>query len=201
MEITLEQVERLREKADVSYEEARAVLEETGGSLLDALILLERRGKVRPDCGGSARYSTRTGGAGGEPGDGAQERPEGNSGEESRFFRLNLTAEEGGVRHFFQTLLRRSLENSLEVWRREELVVSIPLLISILLLILAFWTCLPLLVLGLALGCRYRLAGPDFDRSSAGAAVNRAASAVGDTVEHMKDQTQQYFHENHRDKK
>ena len=46
MEITLELVERLREKADVSYEEAKAALEEAGGSLLDALILLERRGRI-----------------------------------------------------------------------------------------------------------------------------------------------------------
>ena len=48
MEITLELVERLREKADVSYEEARAVLEEADGDLLDALILLERRGRIPP---------------------------------------------------------------------------------------------------------------------------------------------------------
>ena len=61
MEITLEQVERLREKADVSYEQAKAALEEAGGSLLDALILLERQGRVNPGAGRSARYSTRPG--------------------------------------------------------------------------------------------------------------------------------------------
>ena len=41
MEITLEQVERLREKADVSYGQAKAALEYSGGNLLDALIYLE----------------------------------------------------------------------------------------------------------------------------------------------------------------
>ena len=61
MDITLELVEQLRKRADVSYEEARAVLEETGGDLLEALILLDQRGKIRSDGGQSARYSTRPG--------------------------------------------------------------------------------------------------------------------------------------------
>ena len=43
----MEKVERLREKANVTYEEAKAALEETGGDLLDAIVLLERQGKVK----------------------------------------------------------------------------------------------------------------------------------------------------------
>ena len=43
----MEKVERLREKANVTYEEAKAALEETGGDLLDAVVLLERQGKVK----------------------------------------------------------------------------------------------------------------------------------------------------------
>lgn len=191
MDITLEQVERLREKADISYEEAKAVLEEAGGSVLDALILLERRGKIHTGAGHSAHCSTRPGGEGGPSALYPEPAAEPEPGD----------AQKGGFRHMIQDLLRRGLQDSLEVWRREELMVSIPLLISILLLILAFWICLPLLVLGLLLGCRYRLAGPDFDDSPAGETVNRAARTVGDTVEKMKDEAQRYFHENHQGKK
>ena len=43
MEITLEQVERLREKAGVSYGQAKQALEYSGGNLLDALIYLEEK--------------------------------------------------------------------------------------------------------------------------------------------------------------
>lgn len=192
MEITLEQVERLREKANVSYEEAKAVLEEANGSLLDALILLERRGKIGPGGGQSASYSTRPG-AGSQTSQafypGPAEEPE-EEGERS-----------SGLWHFIQGLLRRGLENSLEVWRREELLVSIPLLIAILLVVVAFWICLPLVLIGLLAGCQLRLAGPDLDQGQAGEAVNRAARTVGDTVQHLRDQAQQYFHENHGDKK
>ena len=57
MEITLEQVERLREKADVSYGQAKQALEYSGGNLLDALIYLEEQGAIpRPQ---GAYYSTR----------------------------------------------------------------------------------------------------------------------------------------------
>lgn len=192
MEITLEQVERLREKADVSYEEAKAVLEEAGGSLLDALILLERRGKIGPGGGKSASYSTRPG-AGSEtgqafyPGPAAEPEEDGDHG--------------SGLWHFLRSLLRRGLENNLEVWRRGELLVSIPLLIVILLLVVAFWICLPLALIGPLMGCQFQLAGPDFDRGQAGEAVNRAARTVGDTVQHLRDQARRYFHENHGDKK
>ena len=56
MEITLEQVERLREKMDVSYGEARAALEHSGGDLLGALIWLEEKQGKRTEKGGF--YST-----------------------------------------------------------------------------------------------------------------------------------------------
>ena len=45
--ITLEQVEKLRAHANVSYEDARAALEATGGDMLEAIIRLEKEGKTR----------------------------------------------------------------------------------------------------------------------------------------------------------
>ena len=49
MEITLEMVERLRERAPVSYALAKRALEYSGGNLLDALRPLppRRRGRRR----------------------------------------------------------------------------------------------------------------------------------------------------------
>ena len=42
MAVTMEQVERLREKSGATYEACRDALERTGGNLLDAIILLAR---------------------------------------------------------------------------------------------------------------------------------------------------------------
>lgn len=43
----LEKVEKLREKTGVSYEEAKAALEATNYDVLDAIIYLEKNGKVK----------------------------------------------------------------------------------------------------------------------------------------------------------
>jgi len=58
MEITLEMAERLREKANVSYAQAKEALEYSGGNLLDALIYLEEKGVI-PRAEG-AYYSTKS---------------------------------------------------------------------------------------------------------------------------------------------
>lgn len=42
-----DKVEKLVQKTGVSYEEARQVLEQSGGDLLDAMILLEQSGRVK----------------------------------------------------------------------------------------------------------------------------------------------------------
>ena len=42
----MELIEKLRERADVSYEEAKEILEQTGDDLLEAIVILERQGKL-----------------------------------------------------------------------------------------------------------------------------------------------------------
>ena len=42
-----EMVEKLRTKANVTYEEAKAALEASDWDILDALVLLESEGKVK----------------------------------------------------------------------------------------------------------------------------------------------------------
>lgn len=171
MDVTLELVDQLRKRADVSYEEAKAVLEEANGSLLDALILLEQRGKIRSDGGQSARYSTR-------PGDGQatplpEDRGEGRD------------QAPGGS--FWGTLYYYCTANRFEVVQGTETLASIPIVIFILLILLAFWISVPLLLVGLLFGCRYRFTGPGLDSNQVNQAVNQAAGAVGDAVSEAVD--------------
>ena len=58
MAVTMEQVERLREKSGATYEECRDALERTDGNLLDAIILLERAGRSRT---AGATFTTKPG--------------------------------------------------------------------------------------------------------------------------------------------
>lgn len=48
MAIDLETIEILRERANVSYEEARAALEKCDGNIVEALIYLEKQDRLKP---------------------------------------------------------------------------------------------------------------------------------------------------------
>ena len=166
MEITLEQVERLREKMDVSYGEARAALEHSGGDLLGALIWLEEKQGKRTEKGGF--YST----------DSSARR----EAEE----RIVLPAdpprrERPSLGAMLKKLWTVLVENEMEVWRKGKLLSSVPVFILILLLILGFWVVIPVLIIGLFLGCRYTFHGPDLGRED----LNDLMSAVSDTAERV----------------
>ena len=184
MAVTLEQVERLREKADISYEEAKALLKQTGGDLLDALILLERQGRV--DRRGGGFYSTQPGAASGDAGAAPGDAPPG--GGEGRCTASGADWR-GRLREIWDTLLnvlRHSTANQMEVWRRGRLLTSVPVLILVILLIVAFWITIPLLILGLVMGCRYRFAGPDLGRDTINDAMDTVSDTVGDMVDSVK---------------
>ena len=53
MAINLETIEILRERANVSYEEARAALEKSDGNIVEALIYLEKQDRLKPPPQGS----------------------------------------------------------------------------------------------------------------------------------------------------
>ena len=73
------------------------------------------------------------------------------------------------------------VENEMEVWRKGKLLSSVPVFILILLLILGFWVVIPVLIIGLFLGCRYTFHGPDLGRED----LNDLMSAVSDTAERV----------------
>lgn len=162
MEITLEQVERLREKAPVSYAQAREALEYSGGNLLDALIYLEEKGAIpRPE---------------GTCWSGRGETPP------PREEACQPPTEENGRSKPKVGLLRRArywlVDNELEVWRRNQPITALPVLILILLLVFAFWVTVLLLVVGLFFGFRYRFSGPDLERDD----LNDVIGSVADTA-------------------
>jgi len=50
MEITLEQIDLIRKRANVGYKEAKEALEKTNGNVVEALADLEDAQKVKPEC-------------------------------------------------------------------------------------------------------------------------------------------------------
>ncbi len=72
--------------------------------------------------------------------------------------------------------------NRFTVRRGDAVVVELPVTALALLLLFAFWVCVPLLVIGLFAGCRYSFSGQDLNRES----VNGALDKVADAAERVK---------------
>jgi hypothetical protein len=171
--VTLEQVEKLRERTGISYEEAKRVLEETGGDLLDAMIKLERQNRIEgPEMGGY--YHSK----------GEKEKAEHSSNEKSSKKR----AKDDNGESFGETLesffkwcgkvLHKGNINSFNVEKDGAKVMVVPLTVFGLLLIFAFWIVLPIMILGLIFGYRYFFTGPDLENTE----VNRAMDTVSDAT-------------------
>ena len=134
----IEMVEKLMSKANVSYAEAKQALENNNWDMLDALIDLERQGKVRTGQG-AAHYTT-------EP-----EKEQQKTREEKQDTRSGWDEFWSG----FCGLIRRGMQNSFVAQRRGETIISIPVLLLIVLLCVGFWIILPLMIVGLFCECRY----------------------------------------------
>ena len=159
-----EMVEILRDKANVSYEEAKAALENSNWDLLDAMLLLEKEGKVNP---GSQSYSTKP------------EEEKATENEKKR--RDNGEGARGALRWLGQTfckLLRMGNANAFVVSRRGQELFSLPVTVFVILMICGFWFMFAVLAVGLFCGARYSFRGPNLGKPSINEAMNRAAEAA-----------------------
>ena len=191
MEITLEMVERLREKAPVSYGQAKRALEYSGGNLLDALIYLEEQGAIPRQEG--AYFTTRgeTPPPPPEPRDlpvPAQE-PAGKKGKKKK-----KPAGERERTSLLRTLRRWLIDNELEIWRRDKPITALPVLILVLLVIFAYYVVIPLLILGLFLGFRYRFSGPDLERDDLNGMMDNVADTAADLGRQVMDELKHDWH-------
>lgn len=168
-----EMVEKLREKANVTYEDAKRALEQCDWDILDAMVLLEREGKVRS---GGIAYSTREDSTGQH----TEQPPTGETFGEmcNRFFR------------WIGKIIGVGNRNSFVAARNGEDMVTIPITVLVLLLLVGFWILLPLMALGLFCGFRYRFSGPDLEKSAV-RSVNDAMDKVGDMADQVKEEFKQ----------
>ena len=184
MAVTLEQVEKLREKSGASYEACRDALDRADGDLLDAIIYLERTNQCR--TGRSGVFTTK-------PGNKAAEAAKLVMGEAPQGGKKDKKKKDSdwreGAREIWEVglnLLKHSTANQFEVWRKGKLMTSIPILILVLLIIVAFWISVPLLILGLFIGCRYQFVGPDLGKEAVNDVMDNVSAAVDDMVGHVK---------------
>jgi hypothetical protein len=171
-----EMVEKLREKANVSYEEAKEALERNNWDLLDAMVYLEQQGKVNHK--GEAEYSTR------------QERSDA---EESKEKRSKKNHNEN-LNSFFQKVqdvVVRGFQRSFNISYKENTVLTIPLTILVIILLLVFKAIPFLLVVALI----SYLCGVRFSISNKSNKQDQAAAARAKEAQVSRDETINSNHE------
>lgn len=156
-----EMVEKLRQKASVTYEEAKAALEASDWDMLDALVLLEGQGKVRPEEAG-VDYSTKP-------------QPERPAQEKHWYFEWSSGVKRLG--RFLCKVFQKGNTNSFVISRKGSELVSMPITVLVLLGILCWPFSLIALVAGLFLGLRYAFRGPDMG-DQVNAIMDKAADAA-----------------------
>lgn len=161
-----EMVEQLRQKADVSYEEAKEALEKTNWDLLDAMLLLEKEGRIKAN---TASYSTRE-----------KSAPEEEK-HASRFFETL-----GRIGRQLAKILQRGNVNLFEVSRKDEVILTVPVTVLVLLIIFMFWITLPLLIIGLFTGFHYAFRGPDLEKDVINGAFDKAEGFADKVKEDMQ---------------
>lgn len=171
--VTLEQVERLREKAGVSFEDAKAALEAARGDMLDALIFLEKQGKVAPPAG-NGYYSSQS-----APPPEEQAIPHNREKKQTGESFFDMLSRFG---RFCAMLLDKGNHNYLQAERKGNIIFSLPVTVIVLMLLFLFWVVIPLFLVSLFFGFRYRFSGRELGKDS----VNRVMDSASDAVEGLK---------------
>ena len=161
----LEKVEKLRERANVSYQEAKAALEENNWDLLDAMVALEKAGKTNSPR--QEQYST------------SYDQQE----EYIPVIQKVIEQEErqprpgktigGAIRKFF----RICRDNSFCINHRDNNMIRLPLLAAVVILLFTWKITIPVMLIALLFGFRYSFEGKD-ELKQANAFMESASNAA-----------------------
>lgn len=136
----LEKVEKIREKTGVSYDDAKNALEACDYDILDAIIYLEKLGKIAGPS--NAVYKTTPNQSVSEEFEKAQQTYNEDC-EKASFGQV--------VDKFLSwcgKVIKKGVETKFVVVHHGERAAEIPVLVLVLLMLIAFWVTIPLLITG-----------------------------------------------------
>ena len=189
----LEKVEKLREKANVSFSEAKEALDAANGDILDALIYLENQGKATIPAGGgffsgsgapdTSWQSAHGNGSGNTAGYNTGSYTGSHTESDSESF-SDMMKRFG---RFCMMLLRKGNSNFLEATKDGEQKLSCPVTVVILFLIFFFWITVPLFVISLFFGYHYHFRGNELGRDSVNNVMDNASNVVDEVKQSFTD--------------
>jgi hypothetical protein len=164
----MEKAEKLKNKAGVSLEEAKAALEASGWDMLDALIYLEKQGKTQA---GNV-YSTES------------VKNEYSSHENTYQNKKSISFGEaiGKAAKWCGDMIIKGMENYFVIEKQGMAPIQIPITIFVILCILLNGFTIALLIIGLFFGFRYAFRGSGINNKSVDS-VNDVLNQAGQKAE------------------
>ncbi|GAA0116574.1 MULTISPECIES: UBA domain-containing protein [Clostridium] len=167
----LKLIDKLREKTNVSYEEAKIALENSGWDILDALLYLEEKGRVkRPSVNifytNETRYS--------------EKKEENKKNKENRYESNNNFQ---GIFEAICKCIDTCNNIFLQIKKKDRIFLKIPLTVIIILLFFAFWMIIPLTIILLFLDIELYIYSKTINADKA----NRILKNISDNVKIIKE--------------
>lgn len=167
-----EKIEQLVNKTGSSYEDAKAALEGCGWDMIDAIIKLERDGKVKKE---SAEYTAK-------PEEEAKAIPEvtvdvkgsgsGNQSTGNAEKKEKARKERRGIWNRFKSIMTN---NRLVIIKNNgQQLADLPIWIPIIALVCFFWATLILAVIAMVVGCRFHFEGEDLGKININDTMDKA---------------------------
>lgn len=167
----LKLVDKLREKTNISYEEAKAALENSNWDILDALLNLEESGRVKkPSVSifytNEAKYNEKS--------------------EERENNKENKYETNNSFQGIFEAICKfiDTCNNIfLEIKKKGRMLLKIPLTVVIILSFFAFWMIIPLMLVGLFFDIEFYLYAKIVNTDKA----NKILSEISENVKIIKE--------------
>ena len=157
-----EKIKLLMEKAKISHEEAVEVLEKCNWDVIDSIIYLEKKSKE-----------------------------EANREENRKEKSAGIGAIIGRTVKFIVKAICKGNENHFEVRKEDKKPIKISLTISAILLIIGFWPVTILLVVGLFLGYKYSITGPNVNVNKVNDILDKASQSADNIKSDFKESSKE----------
>ncbi|ADL51067.1 DUF4342 domain-containing protein [Clostridium cellulovorans] len=150
--ITIEKIDELRARVNVTYEEAKEALENTNGDILEAIIYIEKKNKSLSIV----------------------EKKQEESGEAkvSEGFACFIK--------WCKSVIKKGNRNKFVIKKKEQTVLKFPITLMVLAVFFAPYIVVPLLIIALFTGHQFLFSGEDVEKTKANVVMDKASQFAED---------------------
>lgn len=179
----LKLVDKLKNKANISYEEAKDALEKSNWDMLEAMLYLEAQGKVeKPSI--SIFYTNESKESYNENGEEVNLKKDTN---ENNFENKNSFE---GVFEAICKAIDTCNNIFIEIIRNSRVILKIPFTVLIVLLFFAFWIVIPLMIIGLFFNMEFLVSSKKIDVDK----INKVFKETSKVVKDVKGKFTNHMH-------